>query len=526
MSAAQTDPNEKKWFLHIDGKNDGPLSISEMRDRNRAGVLTSTTFVWCDGMADWVEAAQVSALAEVFSAGAASSFDAGTGRTRMAGAEGTIAAGPQVKQGSSELTMTGAEALPLKTQANIRAGAHAAAAGASAGGKSSKTRYVILGGVGLTVIGLAVAGSMGFLSPVFSHPAVKSVTGSLRDALSPVTLKLVDRFPGLASLFPPLPALDDVAPEDLADLESAAVGLPADVGPKMALVLSLNEGAGPFFYGSTNLPDGAKAELLVEGMPDTLVRQLSGFVKVQGVFEKRLMKTPPVKASDGQALPKGEYVVSLYEADQQPEAVATLLAPMPAKTVAKASADLPKGRKLVIRRVFFLGGKKDEAYKKQLAEVHETLKQKAKSELEEVKQLSATLESQLKETTDQFKRLRGMKNSKAAQKAWGEFHGKWSGLDAKLTEAFQKWTPEILTTQLFYGVLYSQVLATGQAVQKAHGMHQSFFTGGAADPKAFEIQQGEALSAAESALNGLKAKVDAAEKIPPSPAGLPRREGL
>jgi hypothetical protein len=130
----------------------------------------------------------------------------------------------------------------------------------------------------------------------------------------------------------------------------------------------------------------------------------------------------------------------------------------------------------------------------------------------------------LKDSTDQFKRLKGVK--KGGQKAWGDFHTKWSALDAKMAEALQKWTPEVIATQLFYGVIYAQVIQAIQAVQKAHGLHQSFFTGGVTDAKAFEIQLGEAVSAADAAVNALKAKIEAAEKIPPSPAGLPRREGL
>jgi len=525
--------NDKKWFLYVDGKNEGPFSISELQSRRASGGLTTSSFVWCEGMADWIEAAQVSELAALFSAGAAPGFDT----TRMAGADGTIASGgpilsaasgPQIKEMETRgITLSGVDPVTIATQAGIRPSAAGPSSFAKKGsGVSSKTGLVILVTILILVTGGALAATQGLLDPLLASPAVKAISAGIRDSAGPTILKLVDRFPGLAAVYPPIPSLEDVSSEDLAELQSAAIGLPADVGPKLGLALSSAEGPGPVLYASSNLPEGAKVELLLEGLQDTLVRQVSGSVKVTGIVEKRLFKSQAIKGTDGQALPRGEYMISIYESDPQPEAVSAILSPMPVKNLPKISAEIPKGRKLLVRRMFFLGGKKDASYQKQLQEVHETLKNKAKAELEETKQLSATLENQLKDSLDHFKRFKTMKNAKAAQKSWSEFHTKWTALDAKLAEAFQKWTPEVVSTQLFYGMIYNLVIQAGQAVVKAHGMHHAYFTGGAPDPKAFQIQQGEAVASAEAAVNSLKAKIEAAEKITPSPAGLPRREGL
>jgi hypothetical protein len=56
-------------------------------------------------------------------------------------------------------------------------------------------------------------------------------------------------------------------------------------------------------------------------------------------------------------------------------------------------------------------------------------------------------------------------------------------------------------------------------------VHGSWFTG-AINAQAYDIQLGEAISQAQAAMTSLKAKIDQAEKLPRTPAGLPRKEGL
>lgn len=48
-----------KYFLHIDGQQQGPFEIDELLDRG----MTAETPVWCDGMADWTPAKDVQDLA-------------------------------------------------------------------------------------------------------------------------------------------------------------------------------------------------------------------------------------------------------------------------------------------------------------------------------------------------------------------------------------------------------------------------------------------------------------------------------
>lgn len=52
-----------RWFvLRDDDTRDGPHDLATMRQRVLDGTVTPDTWVWADGMPDWMPAAQVPAL--------------------------------------------------------------------------------------------------------------------------------------------------------------------------------------------------------------------------------------------------------------------------------------------------------------------------------------------------------------------------------------------------------------------------------------------------------------------------------
>ena len=72
----------------------------------------------------------------------------------------------------------------------------------------------------------------------------------------------------------PIPPLDDVSPEDYAELKQAAFAK-LDAGIKLAVEVSNMDLTSPSFYISSNLPDGAVIDVYVIGVPDSLLNQLS-----------------------------------------------------------------------------------------------------------------------------------------------------------------------------------------------------------------------------------------------------------
>lgn len=51
-----------RWWVLADGASIGPFSLSDVRQRVLAGLTGPDTYVWADGMPDWMHARQVPAL--------------------------------------------------------------------------------------------------------------------------------------------------------------------------------------------------------------------------------------------------------------------------------------------------------------------------------------------------------------------------------------------------------------------------------------------------------------------------------
>jgi predicted Zn finger-like uncharacterized protein len=55
---------EHSWHIVVDGEQVGPLSASDIRARQARGEITGDTYIWREGMADWLKLSTVSDFAE------------------------------------------------------------------------------------------------------------------------------------------------------------------------------------------------------------------------------------------------------------------------------------------------------------------------------------------------------------------------------------------------------------------------------------------------------------------------------
>jgi hypothetical protein len=259
----------------------------------------------------------------------------------------------------------------------------------------------------------------------------------------------------------------------------------------MTIALSKANPEAPEFYITGNLPDGTTVNINVEGIPDTLLNHLSFGTRIQVTLNKKFAKSIPVRFPDGRPMPLGQYKV---------EATANQIS---------------------ARRSYFLGGAKTPIYTQRLKEFHDRLTEKSKQELDEIQQLADTLESQLTSTRTQFDLLR---KKKTGRTEWATFQTSWKAFNNKLGETFAKWTPVALQSEYFHGTLYASVLTAAQTVDRVHLSQSVFFSDPRLDVKSFDIQLGEAHSAAQSSLAGLKSRLEKVKAIPPSPNGMPQRE--
>ena len=66
---------EKKWFVYVGDHHEGPFSLEDIQGKIGAGVVSTTSFVWAEGMADWKGMTEVPDFESVLSASKPSTLE-------------------------------------------------------------------------------------------------------------------------------------------------------------------------------------------------------------------------------------------------------------------------------------------------------------------------------------------------------------------------------------------------------------------------------------------------------------------
>ncbi|MBY0471817.1 DUF4339 domain-containing protein [bacterium] len=389
----------------------------------------------------------------------------------------------------------------------------------------SSIRWIVLAAL---AGGLYYSYEKNYLNGLLEIPAVQKGMQAAQEVFRPYLNKAVDLVPALAKWIPPISNIDSISPEDFENLKSAARSSPDKVGAHVAAAVTKTEPLAPSFWMASNMPDGTNFEFFIEGVPETLLGKTFYFFKDRVALLKKVARTSTFRMSDGSAIPRGEYQIIVTESEQQPDAVKTLLSQLP---VAQLSAQplpdyVPKGRKVLYRNVFFLGGAKDDQYRLRLKKFHEEMRTKASGELSELSMLVTTLEGQFKQTSDKYKNTKTIKKAPQRNKSWNQFHTSWLRLSSELVNKSQGWTREFLDTNgYFYPAFYDRMRLLAQDVVRVHEIHHKFFSG-AVDKKTYDNQLAEAISQAQISFTQLKKKIEDAQKLLASSTGMPKREAL
>lgn len=513
---------EKKWFIYIGDHHEGPISIDEIQQKLSQGQVTSGSFVWAEGMPDWKAMNEIDAFQ-------------GLSQSASDSAPAPAPVAAPIQEDAPAPALATAEEIQMP---NENKSAPVQVVGGQSKMKRAIRLLILLGGPA-AIIGLYMAG---MLNPLLENPAVKAMTISMTESVRPQLIALSEKVPLLKGIISPIPHLEDVNPDELEELKHAA-GQPEGGAPVVALAMSQGDLLMPSFYAAGNVSEGAQYFLVVVGIGDTLLNQTSFDVSRKVTFSKKMAKSEPVRAPDGKSLPRGEYFVTIQ--DSLPEATPAAPAvqtppqtPPPAQPGQPAAAVPPpeppaqpvaKKINVLVKKQYFLGGPKDATYQQRLKEYHDRIKAKAVGELNEVKQFAATLESQITGTATAFAKMKGKspKTLKLAQKKqWEAHHTKWEQLQKQLDQSFSAWTPDVLNREMFYSMLYSRLQNIATTLNKFHQLEHSYFTDPKVDVAQIEGMHGPMLNELQATLGELKAKIDQAEKIPPSPRGLPRKDGL
>lgn len=561
------DLEEKKWFVYLGDHHEGPLSVAEVRNRMLQGQATPESYVWAEGMADWVLMSEVREF-DILTRRPGNLSET-TGNTSPGVPPSEVALGGKLNISSTLDTVPGvfpfesqgiSDSEMLQVEDNVPQDSKSSASNSFEAQQKLKfsdpaleldhgsphearnkkdssnlfqndevfhrknekafqlrLRFVIvplLVGVGY----FAFRG--GYLKTFFENKETKKIQRLVAQIIEPQLMSLLEKYPTLTKWISPIPYLEGVSSEDFDVLKNTAKQPFAKIGPSIVAVLGDQDNVKPFFYIASNLPDGFKASITLEGIADTLLSQTVYSKQFDVTLNKKIGKSPLFSSMDQKPLARGLYLLKVHEADQQPETIKKLLL-----AVADVNSQEPLKTKMLFTKKIFLGGKKDEQYTLRLKQLHDSIRKKANDELDEVKQYWSYLSGRLRDSSDLFLNLSKGSVTPSKRQKWEDFDRKWAVGLSQMNKVFDTWTSDKVERDFFYGKLFQLIIQASQSVETVHLTQGTFFKG-KIDFKSFDIQLGQAQSQAQTSISVLKAKLDHVMKLPTSANGMPKREGL
>ncbi len=514
---------DKKWFIYVGDHHEGPFTVHEIASGIIEGKFLKTGFVWCEGMGDWQPMSQLEEFnprpKDVMPEPPMPASPPTSKPAPMPMAEPISVESTKTKTTFMEVKDLGSETSPgfiggppiteISSQPKIVAKPSSLMGGEY---KSSSTAVDI---------DYSKPESKGGLSKVKPILFVVVLLGGLFGLKQAGVLQGLEE--KVRSLTTSLPTLAGLAPEDQARL-SAVVKTSISQAPAVDFAVSKEDPLSPMFYVVSNLSDGARFEVYVEGIPHTLLNTFEFSAKLDVVLLKHFAKSSPLRYPDGQVIPRGEYTIYVMEkGDSQPELVQNELSKL--SPVARSiPSRLPQDRKLVLAKSVFLG-QKDETYLNRLKEFHDKVLEKSKQERAEIAQLLGLIESQYTASIMNFDRLKKQRVGPPQIKAWSTSHQTWRQIDAQLSSTLGKLNPEVLKTDYFYGSLYGKLQIILAKLGELHTAQDSLFSRraniGVLDPQVMDLR-----AQYEQATSELKRQLQSLESAPTDEHGLPAQASL
>ncbi|MBC7397542.1 MAG: DUF4339 domain-containing protein [Bdellovibrionales bacterium] len=499
--------NEKKWFVYVGDHHEGPFTPSEVHEKQKQGLVSKESYVWCEGMSDWLMLSEVKDLHIELKKLEQEDRPADRTNPKLERTNTKII----LQSENSRIMDNPMTEKPVKVERS-----KAASIGKKGKPKSSKLPAILI----ICMLAVIVLG-LGALSL-----ASRLASDDLHTRLRPLLSRITDQVPALAPAFRLVPNLPDLNQDELHDLEDARLGSP-EAGVKIAVASSLNDANRPTFYVSTNLPDRTKFDLYLVGNSETLLNRLQFSAQNTVTTVKGFGKSEVFLAEGGQLIPKGEYRLFLTESADQTEGVKLALPGyVGIRSALKTPPQVPANAHFLVVKTYFLGGPRDETYLTRLKAFHEKIKQTSQRELQELKQYSDTLNMQFSAMTTEFNRIHSAKKpSPGLRAAWKKDAATWGQINGQLDQTIQTWSKETLQNEFFYGKVYELVKNAYESVKSLFQIENNFIEGNP-DRGGFEIQHGKALSEAREALELLQTKMELMGKAPATPSGIPTRDGL
>ena len=230
----------------------------------------------------------------------------------------------------------------------------------------------------------------------------------------------------LPTAFVKIASIDGISSNDLVSMRLLARKDPSQ-SPLVNVFQYMGEEVSPKFIAATNMPDGTMFDIELTGVPGTLINSIS-YHNIQKAESKNfLINIPRFDASDGRALPKGEYTIKAMLSKAQPQDIQVLLG----------------GNTAVFQMKVFIGGKRDDNYRKKLGEYLAGVDKQYQNELTESKQLLANFDSLYQETNKSYDLIIKLKKKERNLK-WESFLAKSQTFISVIEDSCNKYSPDIL----------------------------------------------------------------------------------
>jgi hypothetical protein len=301
--------------------------------------------------------------------------------------------------------------------------------------------------------------------------------------------------PPLNSLSGDLP---DVSRQENREVKAAIAEAANIGGPSAALGLIKKEGQEPSFVLGSNQPDGTGFKMKIEGLPETLVGAFRFSTQAVLILKNGIARSQSLLKDNGKPISAGEYKVSVF-------------------------CDACGESGVLAEKVYFLGGTRNLEYDLNLRQYHDRVRQQARAELAEVKQLAETLERELIDSSTHFEAA--LAQNKIQD--WNSFAPKWQSMHGQLGEIINKWDVQNSRGEVFYSDIFSSLKQTFEMLGQTHELQSKYvamMNSKASPLNELETHISSESSTAQSSLLSLRGKIKMVERLPLSSNGMPRTE--
>ncbi len=252
----------------------------------------------------------------------------------------------------------------------------------------------------------------------------------------------------------PITNIENVPLEKMKELRQTA-RTSLEQGVAIGTAVAVGDEINPIFHVVTNMPDGVLLTMELRGKAGTLLNATSFSKTLFAEVLNHYSKTAVVYADAGKPVPRGDYMLLIYEADKQSPEAAQFIASLPAK---KASSLTPPGKKIFQIETYFLGGKKDALYQQKLAEFNAKLVGRRSTEVSELQQVISAIESNIVEDSSKATTLSAVRNAGQRMALWKQHEGRMVKLAGQLRGLVDK-PKEQLEKEYLLGPLYEKTTA-------------------------------------------------------------------